>query len=222
MVRVLGGRDLWQPVQRHCETLLLGNMGASWCVAPEGLSPASLVYCAGVGEEISFDLELIERFGAEVHAFDPTPRSIRWIASRALPDRFVFHDYGLADFDGTTHFHAPENSAYVSHTMLRRGQINAPVAARVHRLPSIMKMLEHSKIDVLKMDIEGAEYAVLADLLASGIRPRQILVEFHHRWPEIGPAKTRASVRALNEAGYSIFHVSPSGEEFSFCRNPQS
>jgi len=79
-----------------------------------------------------------------------------------------------------------------------------------------MKMLGNTAIDVLKMDIEGAEYEVLWDLLGCGIRPRQILVEFHHRWPELGIERTRRAVRELNQAGYLIFNVSASGEEYSF------
>ena len=37
-----------------------------------------------------------------------------------------------------------------------------------------MKELGHNKIDILKMDIEGAEYAVINDIERSGIRPEQI------------------------------------------------
>jgi len=39
------------------------------------------------------------------------------------------------------------------------------------------------------MDIEGAEYEVIDDLIASGIRPKQILVEFHHRFKNVGVKK---------------------------------
>jgi hypothetical protein len=66
------------------------------------------------------------------------------------------------------------------------------------------------------MDIEGAEYSVLADILACRIQVKQLLVEFHHRWPHIGIEKTKQAIRALNAAGYRIFSVSPSGEEYSF------
>jgi hypothetical protein len=81
-----------------------------------------------------------------------------------------------------------------------------------------MGELGHDKIDLLKMDIEGAEYSVLADLLASHIRVDQLLVEFHHRFPEVGVNKTKGAIKALNAAGYRIFSVSPSGEEFGFLR----
>lgn len=194
----------------------LGNQGARWCMCPDGLSDVSVVYCLGVGEEISFDLELIRRFGSRVHAFDPTPRSIQWVRSQSLPQEFVFHAYGVADFDGSCSFLPPKDPRHVSHSILPVQTPWPSIELPVYRLATIMKMLGHSDIDLLKMDIEGAEYVVLADLLTSQIRPRQILVEFHHRWPEVGIEKTRQAILALNRAGYEIFNVSPSGEEYSF------
>ncbi|HXM22017.1 MAG TPA: FkbM family methyltransferase [Terriglobales bacterium] len=216
IVHVLGGKDLWRSVQHNCTKLSLGSEGARWCICPDDFSKTSVVYSVGVGEEISFDLELMRRFGTRVHAFDPTPRSIQWVQSKTLPDGFVFHAYGVADFDGTCRFLPPKDPRHVSYTVLPRHTPGPAVQAPVYRLSTIMKMLGHSEIDLLKMDIEGAEYDVLADLLACKIRPQQILVEFHHRWPEVGSKKTRAAIRALNCAGYRIFHVSPSGEEYSF------
>jgi FkbM family methyltransferase len=219
MVRVLRGVELWWTVQQRCTRISLGNEGASWCLCPEGLSKNSVVYCLGVGEEISFDLELIRQFGIQVHAFDPTPRSIQWVQSQTLPDQFVFHGYGVADFDGTCSFLPPKDPNHVSHTMMPRDSPWPAIEAPVYRLSTIMKMLGHSEIDLLKMDIEGAEYEVLADLLAGKIRPQQILVEFHHRWPEIGLESTREAIRGLNQVGYRIFNISPSGEEYSFRNN---
>jgi hypothetical protein len=81
---------------------------------------------------------------------------------------------------------------------------------------SFLAELQHSRIDLLKMDIEGAEYAVIDDIVASGIIVKQLLVEFHHRWKEVGVSKTKHAVRKLNAAGYRIFAVSPNGEEYGF------
>ena len=68
------------------------------------------------------------------------------------------------------------------------------------------------------MDIEGGEYDVIDDMLQCDIPVRQLLVEFHHHFPSIGLAKTLRAVRALEKAGYRIFHISQRGLEFSFLR----
>jgi FkbM family methyltransferase len=216
IVQVLRGRNLWQGAQTKCEKLWLGNEGACWCVCPQNLSAASVVYSMGVGEDISFDLGLIQRFGLQVHAFDPTPRSIEWLQEQIVPPEFVFHAYGVASFDGSCAFLPPENPAHVSHTIMKRDSSRPAIEVPMSRLGTIMKMLGHESLDLLKMDIEGAEYEVLADMLAQSIRVKQLLVEFHHRWPHIGVEKTKQAIRALNVAGYRIFAVSPSGEEYSF------
>jgi hypothetical protein len=49
---------------------------------------------------------------------------------------------------------------------------------------------------------------------------RQLLVEFHHNFPTIPFARTEKAVRALNAAGYQLFHVSERGLELSFRYSP--
>jgi len=218
-VRAFRGQDLWQGAQIKCDRRMLGNDGACWYVCPQDLSASSVVYSMGVGEDISFDLALIQRFGLQVHAFDPTPRSIEWLQNQAVPIEFMFHAYGVAGFDGSCAFLPPEDPAHVSHTIVPRESSRPPIEVPVHRLGTIMKMLGHEQIDLLKMDIEGAEYSVLADMLACHLQVKQILVEFHHRWPHIGVEKTKQAIRALNRAGYRIFSVSPSGEEYGFLQS---
>ena len=44
-----------------------------WWFAPQNLNADSIVYSLGVGDDIDFDLSVIEKYGVEVHAFDPTP-----------------------------------------------------------------------------------------------------------------------------------------------------
>lgn len=64
-------------------------------------------------------------------------------------------------------------------------------------LSSVTTKLGHSNIDLLKMDIKGAEYEVLEGLLASPVKPKQLLVEFHHRFPTIGLEKTADMISRL-------------------------
>ena len=83
-------------------------------------------------------------------------------------------------------------------------------------LSDIISELGHNRIDVLKMDIEGAEYRVLDSILASGIPIDQIVVEFHDRFFEDGRLKTMDAVKKLRDHGYEIFGISDSFEEVSF------
>jgi ribosomal protein L25 (general stress protein Ctc) len=102
--------------------------------------------------------------------------------------------------------------------MVRQDGVGDAIEAPVRRMATLLRELGHDRLDLVKMDIEGAEYDVLPERLASGIRPWQLLVEFHHRWREIRPRQTRAVLRLLRRHGYRIADVSPKGREITFVR----
>ncbi len=221
-LRILLGRDLRVRPSLDCPRERHGSEHGGWWICPDGIGPESVVYSFGIGKDISFDLSLMERYGLRLEAFDPTPESLAWLEAQALPAGFSVHALGLAAKDDSMEFFPPEQDDHVSHTLLP-GTYDAndsreAISVPVRRLAGIMEAAGHERIDILKMDIEGAEYAVLDDILASGLEIRQILVEFHHRFPGVGIAPTRRAVENLEAAGYRLFHVSASGEELSFLR----
>jgi FkbM family methyltransferase len=217
-LKSLLGLDVYRRPEIAVETVGLGDAGGRWSVALEDLGPGSVVYALGVGTDISFERELIARCGVVVHAFDPTPIALDWAAKQILPEGFVLHPYGVADFDGTARFAAPRKRKFPSFSLVRTDGAGPAVEAPVRRLVTLASMLRLPPPDLIKMDIEGAEYAVLADLLASGFRPRQILVEFHHRWREVGARRTREALTLLSRHGYRIVEVAPSGLEYTLLR----
>ena len=76
-----------------------------WWFTPAGLNDESIVYSLGVGDEIDFDLSIIDQYGVTVHGFDPTPNSIDMLASFDLPDRFHFHPWAVTAEDGSLKFY---------------------------------------------------------------------------------------------------------------------
>lgn len=215
-VRCAVGRDVRFPVEIRIPRVRHGNEYGGWWVAPTGLSADSVVYSFGIGTDISFDLSLIETYGVTVHAFDPTPASVAWLETQALPPQFACQALGIGAYDGTATFFPPADPAHVSHSVVPGATDRPGVEVSVRRLSTIMNTLGHGRVDVLKLDIEAAEYEVLDDILASGVRPHQLLVEFHHRMPGIGLDRTRRAVANLKAAEYRIFAASDTGEEYSF------
>lgn len=215
-IKALFGWDIRLQIEHRCPTEHIGSRYGGWTICPDLLDKDSIVYSFGVGEDISFDLGLIDRFDLSIFAFDPTPRSIQWVETQNVPEKFRLLKYGIAAADGSIRLHAPRDPRFVSHSVIpsHRGS-TLTIEAPVHRLRTILNALGHQDIDVLKMDIEGMEYDVIADLLSAPSLPKQLLVEFHHRFPGVGPSLTTGALRQLHEAGYRIFAYSPSGEEIS-------
>ena len=205
----------------QCAYAVLGTEYGGWPVVTGTVSPDSIVYSFGVGEDISFDLALIERTGCRIWAFDPTPKSQTWISGQQLPDQFRFAPVGISATDGEMTFYPPANTEYVSYSVAPgQDQTRKPIVAPVRRLSTLMAENNHRHIDVLKMDVEGFEYGVIDDLLAGTVRPQHLLIEFHQGMYGIGPEKTLNAVSALRRDGYRLFYVSSTGREYGFFRAP--
>ncbi len=193
-----------------------------WALRADVLQPGDLVYAIGVGKELSVEMDLIRRRGVEVHAFDPSPESMRWVASQQLPAGLHFHALGVAEHDGIARLRArasESGGAPVMYSAVDATRSGPVVEAECLALASLMRRLGHERIGLLKLDVEGAEYGALRSMLASSLRPAQLLVEFHHRFPGLGKGETVAMVRSLREAGYRLAFIADTGREFTFLRD---
>ena len=216
------GRDLRYFPQIRCRKEHIGSRYEGKCVCLDNITPDSIVYSFGIGCDISFDLTMIERFGVNVYAFDPTSVSKEWLKTQNLPNEFHFFDCGVADYDGFAEFYPfwPDDSL-TKHDFTILNPANAAkgiIQCPVYRLETLLNKQNHQKIDLLKMDIEGSEYTVIDDFLACGIEVDQLLVEFHHRFENVGLAATDRAIKSLNAKGFKIFNIESDGKEYSFIR----
>ncbi|MFZ5940128.1 MAG: FkbM family methyltransferase [Bacteroidota bacterium] len=201
-----------------CNHSWYGNKHAGFFICPDLLDSHSVVYSFGIGEDISFDQAVIENHGCTVCGFDPTPKSVNWINGLSPDNNFRFFDFGISEKSGPVEFFLPKNPDHVSGSLLAQSNVDTMRKVRVEMksLPDIMTQLGHDHIDVLKMDIEGAEYGVLAHILKQKLRIGQILVEFHDRFFDKGTRLSEKTIKALEKNGYRIFAVSGTKEEVSF------
>jgi FkbM family methyltransferase len=198
-----------------------GARSGVWVVDPTGLGRDSTVYSFGTGDNIAWDLAMIERFGCDVHAFDPTPRAIAWLAAQALPPQFHFAALGIGARDGEQAFAVPKDANGVNYRPIAvlRGAAAGAIQAPVRRLATLCRERGHDRVDVLKLDIEGGEYDVLLDVVGHGPPVAQILVEFHHGQHGIPFSATTSAIAVLRAHGYRVLHVSRRGLEFTFVRS---
>lgn len=206
----------------------IGSWYGGWYAPESLLGPDSVCYCAGAGEDITFDVGVAVRFGCAVHIVDPTPRAKAHFeglrqavaAGRHMRvndfDEFYtlspeqlkllhFHDCGLWSSDGVQRFHAPKNPEHVSHSIMNLQQTDACFEARCCTLDGLMASLGHDRIDMLKIDIEGAEHEVIAAMLKAGVTPTFLNVEFDEGYHQLDSGwldRIARTVEKLRQAGY--------------------
>lgn len=184
-----------------------GTEYGGWFVPAHFINPESICYLVGVGEDISFDLALIEHCKCDVYAFDPTPRAEKYIQHiENLPLEYHFYTYGLWCKNERIRFYAPASDEHVSHSILNLQNTNKFFEAECKTLSSIMSELGHQNIDLLKIDIEGAEYDVLDQILQENLRVTVLCVEFHENRNALQIRKDSTITKIL-EAGYHLIKV---------------
>jgi hypothetical protein len=163
---VFDGAPSTQPcaLKRYGETSdpVWGLDGGKWLCDLPALAGAEgcVVYSLGSNGQFEFELEMVARTPCTVHTFDCTLNETTLV----LPSSPRIHFHALCAGEGRT-----GDSRYQSLAALAAG-------------------LGHSKVDLLKMDIEGFEYRVVESLYkdvlqgvtgAEQLLPLQISLEVH-------------------------------------------
>lgn len=205
----------------------------AWVIAEGVLGPDSVCYLAGAGEDLTFDCAVTEKYGCEVHILDPTPRAVAHFAglggflargaagsaegvndpvfskytgvSQAAYSRLRYHPFGLFDRTATLRFYAPRVAAHVSHSVVNLQGTEGHFEAQCLTLRETMRSLGHTHIDLLKLDIEGAEYCVVESFLKDGIDVGMVCIEFdegHNPLDQYYQERILTCVALLRAHGY--------------------
>ena len=208
----------------------LGTDYAGWPVPTEALHSGAVCFAVGAGEDISFELELIRRFDCDVYVFDPTPRAIEHVRkvregvlderpaainndeTRRYPkidraqfaSRFHFEPWGIYDEDGVQRFYEPTDAAHVSHSIENMQTTDSYFEAECRSIRSAMTEMRQDHIDVLKLNVEGAEIAILRRMLSDGIYPQVLSVGFEAASEMYRVGETWRVLARLLSKGYRL------------------
>jgi UDPglucose 6-dehydrogenase len=192
--------------KRRVNMQMLGTGYGSAAVDLDLIPLASTVISAGVGEDISFDQILIELRNCTVIGIDPTEKAARYVAGMA-PANFHFIRRALAPRGNEiVRMYRNGNPEHVSESVTATHSavlVNDYYEAQTIGLQDILE--HYSNISVLKMDIEGAEYDVLASLTSLDVP--QVCVAFHHVCTDYTINDTMRCMEHLREMGYIPAHV---------------
>jgi FkbM family methyltransferase len=98
-----------------------------------------------------------------VICFEPSATAFAEL-TRRLGDRVTAFEYGLSDHEGSITLYAPEAGSALASPHQRRHPVarwDPLESVRMKRLDSVVPELELTRIDLLKLDVEGHELAAL-------------------------------------------------------------
>jgi FkbM family methyltransferase len=170
-------------------------------------APTALDLGANIG---LFGLYALGRWpGMTLRSFEPDPTNLalleRVIASNDLRDRWTVADVAVANHNGATPFLAGlfAESQLAS---LADPATQPPSSASLEDGETVVVRTvdlfgEQHDVDLIKMDIEGAEWSILADPRLPSLNAEVIVLEWHKSGcPE--PDPRAAATRLLRTAGY--------------------
>ena len=195
---------LLRPSERN-DLRRFGSAYAGYFVPMSLLSSTSICYSAGVGEDITFDLELMDKVGCEVFAFDPTPRAAEHVRSDASAyPAFHFCPVGLWHQNTTARFFAPSDRRHVSHSIYNLQKTADYFEAECKTLTSLMQELGHQRLDLLKLNIEGAQYPVIDSIISQRVPVKVLCVAIDQ---PTSPFRVYGTVRKLQRYGFDLVHI---------------
>ena len=192
-------------LKKNKNLMMVGTGYGGMVIVNDSSLNNSIVFSAGSGEDISFDIELINTFNCKVFLIDPTPRAIEYYNSvsknfgnkktteyegrgienpssynleKINNDKLQLIELALHDKnESDINFYQPPDESHVSYSLTNwRGDYSTTT------LKSIKEKNKIDHISLLKLDIEGAEISVLKSILNDKIFPKQIAVEFSDLW----------------------------------------
>jgi FkbM family methyltransferase len=197
----------------------LGTRYGGWWVDQRAVAADPLLIDCGLGLDISFPTAFLARFGGTVVGIDPNPESLRYCRANCPTGMEIWDGAFWLRAGESMTFHLPRGreqlplgadgvsgSLIDSHSYVAAGD---RIVTTTTSLEEVLARKGRAGCDVLKLDIEGAEYDVLADLCDRGLiaRTRQLLVEFHDGETHHVLAETEAMIRRLEQAGFELVHA---------------
>jgi FkbM family methyltransferase len=196
----------------------LGTKYGGWWLFTPAVTEQPLLIDCGLGRDISFPEAFLRRFGGRVLGLDPNPAAIEYCGERCPPGMKLYPHALWFEAGQTLTFHLPRPPEHlprgadgVSGSLLSSHSYagSASISVRTTSFAEVLGYADRRECDVLKLDIEGAEYEVLEALCASNEirRARQVLVEFHHHCTDHTLRETLQTAAKVEAAGFKIAHT---------------
>jgi len=177
-----------------------------------GIHKESIIVDVGCGFEADFSRHMIEKFGVTAYGIDPTEKHrqpLRQLQSSS-GGKFIYLQNAVSSKSGELLFYEIANresgSLLAEHVNFMQDETISYMVKSI-TLKEIPDKIDHVQIDLIKLDIEGAEYDLFSHIKNEDLAAyKQIYIEFHHNSiKDKSIADTRRIVTSLCTLGFKSF-----------------
>jgi FkbM family methyltransferase len=157
----------------------LGSQYGGWVIDINSIKDGDTIICGGIGEDISFEEELMKHKNINVIEVDPTEKSHIFIKEKIkiYPNITLLKCAIEKDGIKSVKLHKNKKKEYVSESVfIDHSSVNGYDDSYITEVISLKKLIKQYNPSYVKIDIEGSEYNVYEELY--GVP--QISIEFHH------------------------------------------
>ena len=184
-----------------------GSKTSGWDIVPNDSLVNSEIISCGVGEDISFEIELINKYNCRVILIDPTPRSIHHynniiknLGHKKKTKYSSTANQKITSYDlkkikkknlilikkaiynknnKVLNFFSPINKNNVSHSLILNENLSKKnfLSIKTISIDKIIKTNHIRNLNLIKLDIEGIAPQIILDMMTKKIFPKQICFE---------------------------------------------
>jgi len=165
------------------------------------------VVISGGGFVGQWDEYIVRTYGCVVHIFEPFMSNMEKIIEhfRGVIPTVYFHLIGLYDYDGLKDFHiyAGKSNSY-STTLRTDKELKEVITINVVRLDTFMRKNNIQKVDLLKLNVEGAEVQILKSLSPSTAKKIKCISFASHEGKVTTQEEHKETLEHLKSIGYKV------------------
>lgn len=216
-------RMAWQSVRKNYAKVLRIHFVPPNYLFRGDWNRESIIVDSGCGFDADFSVYMMDKYGLKSIGIDPTKKHVNSLNALSMKTggRFRHVPIAISETDGSISFNESEDnvsgSIFKEHRNVRRDKIKTYEVESVS-LAKLPDRLGLSGIEYIKLDLEGAEYAIVKKLSVGDlVKYRQIFIEFHHHCvPIFSKADTKIAVGRLESMGFKSYTID--GNNYLFYR----
>lgn len=147
----------------------------------ENINEKSIVFDLG-GYEGQWSSDIFAKYCCLIHVFEPVEKFAQTIDKRfSSNSKIVLHNFGLASDNGEEFIFVDEDKSSITRELNSNTE-----KIQLKKASTFIERNSINKIDLMKINIEGAEYDLLEHLIDSGYikKIKNIQVQFHDFVPK--------------------------------------